>query len=620
MTNPQSQYKYKNDDAVLTNPGIFAFQLDDKQIKIGKAKYIFNEGIAKQIQRIITQCFLRISSDLQSLIPQNPEYLSQIDTKLQKFILNNKFRFPGLQVINITKQLLKFFSYMPDRFLICEKSDGVRYILLHFANGLSLFVGRNLEFYMVNINEKLYNTYTNNQNDWELIHFLDGELILDNSDKLHSNKQNEVVFEDNNIKQVKYLVYDAIVINKENIGARSFCKRLEHLQYLFNIIECNRHAKLMSYTFCKKYKQQIQMSEFITCNKLETDYNDHLMYNQSNRNLNYPFAIDIYMKDYFTLEQVSTVYSITKSLAHHSDGIIINTDDYPYYSGQATEIFKWKPNELQTIDFAVVYNESLRLYEMKVKDGGSHPTVACLFFKKESNDYQMFMDGYNTNADVIAECYFDRTFNDDDVVVFNYNLYTKQHYRDGVNIAQILYHYDSAPVIDDDVRKQVQFGGWRFMRFRTDKKEPNSITTYDNIIKCFEEDIKFEDLVNEVKCNRGKVLKEMIEVNNCVSAAVWKTFYSGYAQFGGGMGMKENVKKVYNDSGSGNGSGSGNKYVDNINSGENNLGVKRKRNDENEDNVRSSNSGGDSGNNNSNSNKDGYDSFDDDVYDDDDDL
>ena len=142
------------------------------------------------------------------------------------------------------------------------------------------------------------------------------------------------------------------------------------------------------------------------------------------------------------------------------------------------------------------------------------------------------------------------------------------------------------------------------MRFRTDKKEPNSITTYDNIIKCFEEDIKFEDLVNEVKCNKGKVLKEMIEVNNCVSAAVWKTFYSGYAQFGGGMGMKENVK-----------SGSGNKYVDNINSGENNLGVKRKRNDENEDNVRSSNSGG-----NSNSNKDGYDSFDDDVYDDDDDL
>ena len=66
--------------------------------------------------------------------------------------------------------------------MICEKSDGVRYLLIQFSNGISIMIGRNLKFYQIKLNINF--DYKVNENDrssnaWEIINFFDGELILD---------------------------------------------------------------------------------------------------------------------------------------------------------------------------------------------------------------------------------------------------------------------------------------------------------------------------------------------------------------------------------------------------------------------------------------------------------
>jgi hypothetical protein len=68
------------------------------------------------------------------------------------------------------------------------------------------------------------------------------------------------------------------------------------------------------------------------------------------------------MKDYYTFTQVNKLNEFIKLLPHHNDGLIINVDDYPYYSGQSCEIFKWKPIEMNTIDFEIKYNKEKDRY------------------------------------------------------------------------------------------------------------------------------------------------------------------------------------------------------------------------------------------------------------------
>lgn len=44
----------------------------------------------------------------------------------------------------------------------------------------------------------------------------------------------------------------------------------------------------------------------------------------------------------------------TKKLEHDNDGLIFTVDDCPYYPGTCEQIFKWKPIELNSIDFKLV--------------------------------------------------------------------------------------------------------------------------------------------------------------------------------------------------------------------------------------------------------------------------
>ena len=155
----------------------------------------------------------------------------------------------------------------------------------------------------------------------------------------------------------------------------------------------------------------------------------------SNSQIQCRFTISLYMKDYFTLEQVEEIKNIIPILPHHNDDIIINTNDYPYYSGQSIEIYKWKPNEENTIDFEIQYNQQKDIYNLYVCGEEKLIQVGNLSFK---NDYdkEKFLSGYNSNNINIAECFYDKD-------------------------------------LDDPFTNKK--GGWRFSRYRNDKGKPNFI-------------------------------------------------------------------------------------------------------------------------------------------------
>ena len=217
----------------------------------------------------------------------------------------------------------------------------------------------------------------NNKNEWDIINLFDGELILDRAKNLDNSiyEKENLVKDNDQIYEVKFLIFDAVVLLKKNIGDLPFKNRLKELTNYFNLMSMENFSQISKNNFMKMLSNfEIKNDNFLLLNQIfnnKTSQRSHP---------NIKFTIDIFMKDYFTLDKIDYLYSILKKLYHDNDGIIINTDDYPYYSGQASEIYKWKPPHLNTIDFEVQYNDKKGLYELHVGEGNSTVPVSCLFF------------------------------------------------------------------------------------------------------------------------------------------------------------------------------------------------------------------------------------------------
>ena len=527
---------FKNIEEALENPGAYIFQLNDNQINFSKNKSIYNTQTINTIKNNIIKCF----RTLHETLPNNSEYLNHIKNILFSYTQNQNFKFPGLQVINFNREQLEFFSHFPKHFLICEKSDGVRYLLIQFANGISIMIGRNLKFYQIKLNINF--DYKVNENDrssyaWEIINFFDGELILD--DIVYKENNNNIkeintnmVYINNTIKQVKFLIFDAIMLRGELIGFLPFYMRLNELNYMFNDIRYKLLVNKSKNNFLSHFHKSLNLSNFIKIPEINKEINKYLSPNYSTYiQQNFKYSISLYMKDYFYLNQLDILQNYINKLKHHNDGVIINTNDYPYYSGQSCEIYKWKPSEMNTIDFEVEFNDNLKLYILKigVKDGNI--PVSILNFKDD--DENNFKEGFKENKINVIECYFDKKLDYEYLIKFNYiynqskinNINNDNRY----NIDNVIKELQNKKnnefdTISNELKEKFK-GGWRFSRFRNDKGTPNFINTYENILQVLEEDILLKDIINKVKENENNILPDLKNEGGSISAAVWKKYF-----------------------------------------------------------------------------------------------
>ena len=508
---------YSQAEDILENPGELLFRIDNKKnsFVLGKRKLLAEKDIY-DIKANIRNVFQTISEEMEKYKNVNPEYFGHIINNLNIGYGNkNNFNFPGLQVINMDREKLNYFTHYPDRFLLCEKSDGVRYLLVQYKNGKCHLIGRNLEFFEIVYSEKLPPPYAGITlfNNWSIEYLLDGELILDDVDENSDDKTNIIKVKGKN-KKINFLIFDAVVLKGSNIGFCPFKKRLEELSKVFlGEYGIQKYVKSRGKMFIDKYKLELKHS-FIKIDKLRKSF-ETAVHSPTGK------VISLYIKDYYTFNKVEKLNEMIKLLPHHNDGLIINVDDYPYYSGQSCEIFKWKPLDMNTIDFEIEYNENINRYILYIttKEGNVPVEILCFGSDEEKKNFEK---DFKKNKLNIGECFYDSELNNDEAIINNYNYTLSKIKTDNNEDIRSLFNSFSNKIPKD---REKYKGGWRFQRFRNDKLSSNFITTYQNIKICIKENVHMDEIIQTLNKNKGIKLNDLKEENNLMCALIWKKFF-----------------------------------------------------------------------------------------------
>ena len=543
------EQNYTNVDEILENPGILIFTLNNPNKIFPDKRFTNKYGVSEVnfIKENIIEVFQNICQTVNKCKEQNPEYLGHIVNNLNsRYNHSKKFNFPGLQVINMDREKLNYFTHFPERFLLCEKSDGVRYLLIQYKNGICHLVGRNLQFYEINISERLPPSYYPKE-EWTIDYLLDGELILDDVNEEFDEKSKFIEL-NGKFKKINFLIFDAVVIKGINIGYLPFRNRLIELNKLFKEeYGISKYVKNCVKSYINKLKDELKTNkssnnskslDFPNPNKLEKEIPKIIPGTVTTNYVNNK-SITLYMKDYFNFNDVERLNEFIKLLPHHNDGLIINVDDYPYYSGQSCEIFKWKPIEMNTIDFEIKYNKEKSKYLLYVTnnetDGKTISNltpveILCFESDDEKENFSKIYNRYENK--LIAECFYDANLSNKETAINNYYL---SKIKSNTN-EKIPMNLDDFP--NDNIKLDLQKlkGGWRFQRLRNDKSSGNYISTYQNIKVCIKENLHMEEILSTIDKNKNLIkdknsqegrnyMHDLEKESFFMSALIWKRFF-----------------------------------------------------------------------------------------------
>ena len=543
------EQNYTNVDEILENPGILIFTLNNPNKIFPDKRFTNKYGVSEVnfIKENIIEVFQNICQTVNKCKEQNPEYLGHIVNNLNsRYNHSKKFNFPGLQVINMDREKLNYFTHFPERFLLCEKSDGVRYLLIQYKNGICHLVGRNLQFYEIYISERLPPSYYPKE-EWTIDYLLDGELILDDVNEEFDDKSKFIKL-NGKFKKINFLIFDAVVIKGINIGYLPFRNRLIELNKLFKEeYGISKYVKNCAKSYINKLKDELKTNkssnnskglDFPNPNKLEKEILKIIPGTVTTNYVNNK-SITLYMKDYFNFNDVERLNEFIKLLPHHNDGLIINVDDYPYYSGQSCEIFKWKPIEMNTIDFEIKYNKEKSKYLLYVTnnetDGKTISNltpveILCFESDDEKENFNKIYNRYENK--LIAECFYDANLSNKETAINNYYL---SKIKSNTN-EKIPMNLDDFP--NDNIKLDLQKlkGGWRFQRLRNDKSSGNYISTYQNIKVCIKENLHMEEILSTIDKNKNLIkdknsqegrnyMHDLEKESFFMSALIWKRFF-----------------------------------------------------------------------------------------------
>lgn len=76
------------------------------------------------------------------------------------------------------------------------------------------------------------------------------------------------------------------------------------------------------------------------------------------------------MKEMFHIWDAFELFALIESqkLEHENDGLIFTVDQCPYYPGGCDQILKWKPIQLNSIDFILRASPVQGVYELHTAD------------------------------------------------------------------------------------------------------------------------------------------------------------------------------------------------------------------------------------------------------------
>lgn len=312
----------------------------------------------------------------------------QLQRRVQQMCGWNSKGFPGCQPVSMDMGNIRKLQQKPYR--VSWKADGMRYMMLIDGEDEVYFFDRdNNVFKVIGLRfphrKDLHRHLTGT--------LLDGEMVIDK-------------FEGQDIP--RYLVYDIVRFENEPIFKMAFYPN--RMQYIEYEILRPRHAAI---------EQGI-----------------------INRDQE-PFSVR--KKDFWDISQASSLLSekFTQKLSHEPDGLIFQPSKEPYVAGRCDEVLKWKPLNMNSIDF--------RLRIVKTGGGmGLIPKKVGHLFVGQQNKPFAIMNYTSAIKDLdgkIVECKFE-----------NHE--------------------------------------WKFMRERTDKSFPNSLNTANAVLGSIQNPVTKEFLLN----------------------------------------------------------------------------------------------------------------------------
>ena len=316
--------------------------------------------------------------------------------------------FVGSQCMGIRdKQLdteltsIEYIKNNTNDYYVCAKSDGVRYLMYVFSDGKIYMGGRNLEFFRVPIyfpsfmmstltkaDESDENS-TEKKSKPELVYLFDGELVISESKRKGSKKS-----------EIQYLFFDAIYYQKKSLVNNPYSVRVGYLRGF----ECD----------CKYYEKFFAKNRDVFLDRLKNGFYDYLEPNKeptspsdneaNNDGMNIEKITPIqtftrhqrrkeimsYVKDFFMAYEIDFQLNKvidTKLLPHDNDGQIFTKIKYPYLPGKSKGILKWKPKEINTVDFLISYNEDFEELQEGTQVQGEEFNIFDLYCVSGRNIY-----------------------------------------------------------------------------------------------------------------------------------------------------------------------------------------------------------------------------------------
>jgi len=358
-------------------------------------------------------------------------------------------RFPGSQPVSLERKHLDDLQKRP--WLVCEKSDGVRYLLLiHKTDfvvrrpptvwqkelgarrGCCFLVNRKFEFLAVpsldvQLGEQLLSTLNNS--------LLDGELVRDEVDLPSSEEGEEAEVGVKTMPQATFLVFDALSVRNHFVGELDLFDRL-----------------------------RVAQGEFI--------FNIRLTYGEFQPVV--PCIITL--KQMYKTEHVNFVLQhVIKTLPHENDGLIFTRVDKPYKCGKTEDILKWKPRHLNSVDFEVKM-------AWGIDEKGEKKGKYCILHAAQKGvpfhygfiyldeEQQNFLLQKFQGRNVVIECVQDP------------NWYIFQPPND-----------EYSPWLS---AKRSSGLAWKYLRPREDKQYANDINTIQGVLKSIQAGINEDTLIN----------------------------------------------------------------------------------------------------------------------------
>lgn len=431
------------------------------------------------------------------------------------FIGANALSISRMKDANVETDMLDFqyLKLNASDYLVCAKSDGMRYLLFICNNRCVYMNDRKSQFFEVNcyVPSLFFGSdYDPKKPDYpfQVEYIFDGELILndDEQEKIRNNPQHPYSFQ--------YLAFDTLVYKRKERFFKKYTERLQliktfqsKLGFYLKVSQEENEAYLQNPDIQRLPKVEFILKDFYRCNQIE-------------------FLMDSIIKK--------------KILPHENDGLIFTKNNYPYIPGKNRGILKWKPNELNTVDFLVVATDAYAtdpiytslflennffVFELYTIYGEEFYFVDFLYVTEEEayvelrSSFRPFTRNGLTFDGAIYECSYNHALFSYEINNFTEILFTNLSSETLENILnrcivklppekmklspekpkplpktfeECLVYTVNRKIGQD----RVMAGGWVVLRQRKDKEFPNNLNTAFNTIKAiFDSNISEEELL-----------------------------------------------------------------------------------------------------------------------------